>query len=577
MATYGNTSASSLLRQAQATYKRNQEYNDAIASYEFYKSAATPEDFQKYSDYLQGRVKSLQSSDPSKALSMQRTLDESYRRFNSAEISRATLAVNYGESDNRGKYTKIMGLYEASIQNGDDALASRLESNLASLSITIQNEDAAKLAASGRGGGGRGGSGGSAYTAISTKINELEAKVDRAFQTGQPIVDNGVATYIDGKAYAMNQAQILKARHDILSAQAASDPKYGDDLARLEKLADYRNLIDSGLVQFDANGQPIASSELDNLAITFKKDAHTGVMSRDYKYVDPVNGNVQYGIIKPELGSDKNGYVVQHVLSDSPGTPSARVYYETGQAKDPQGNDIKDTQIYNDPLGFSRGKMVGSQVLVNSAPDPNKYTDAAGKKHSNQGRRAIMYNDKNGGQVTQEQAAGDLQNLINPYVYKPGTIDLLLEKAQALKEKYLGTKDASSIAGGIRGVGNIFTKTLGAFTNPGRALTDISRFNDKAVQKKKTDEANRLAAEQQRRTAEDLARRAAAFTPNPANIVAAKAKPSVMWRPPKPIKVPNLYAIGFTNKTGTTQQKVASGIGEVAGYNKLLKGIGLFK
>ncbi len=140
---FGSTGASSLLRSATAALNKTNTYNDAMASYQFDLSAKTQDDFKQYQDYLNKRISDTQNTDPSKALTLQRTATSANRTFNSAEIGRATTQVEFGNMSNRDKYQQIVGLYQAAQNNGDDNLAQSLFSRLASLSVTIQNEDTA--------------------------------------------------------------------------------------------------------------------------------------------------------------------------------------------------------------------------------------------------------------------------------------------------------------------------------------------------------------------------------------------------------------------------------------------------
>jgi hypothetical protein len=411
MARFGNANASSLLTAANAAYTRQQTYNDSIQGYQFDLSAKTPEDFNSYQDYLKGRLKN--TTDPTKALTLQKTLTSAYRSFNSSEIGRQTTAVKYGDQSNRDKYAHMVGLYQAAVQNGDENLAQSIDSQLASLSVTIQNEDIAAANAAQAAGARAKASSDATATA---QINELSAKIDRAYQTGQPLVVGGVAKMMNGADYAVNQAQILQAKHNLLTQQAATDPSKIDDIAKLEASSDYKNLIDSGLVQFDANNQPIVDPKLQNVAVSFKTDPHTGTVSRDYSFVAPDgSGKAQYGLVKQEGDNSKLDYVANHVLGDQPGSIYGRVKYDTQEALDAQGNKIKigdnNVRAYTDPIGAYKGKLIGNQLVVDPAT----------------GLRAVQTRDKNGIPGSQDQAISDLKNLTAPATYDSGGLNGLLD------------------------------------------------------------------------------------------------------------------------------------------------------
>lgn len=143
---FGSTGASSLIRAATAAYNKTQAFNDASAAYEFDLSPKTQDDINKYNTYLSKRIDQTKNSDPTKALSLTRTGTSAYRSFNSAEIGRATTAVKFGDISSRDKYAQLTRLQQAAMQNGDDNLAQSLYSQMASLSVQIQNEDTAAAA-----------------------------------------------------------------------------------------------------------------------------------------------------------------------------------------------------------------------------------------------------------------------------------------------------------------------------------------------------------------------------------------------------------------------------------------------
>lgn len=213
---FGSTGASSLLRSSTAALNKVNTYNDAAASYEFDLSAKTPEDYQKYSDYLSKRVNSTQNTDPSKALSLQRTLTGANRTFNSAEISRASTSVKYGDTSNRDKYGQMTKLWQAANANGDANLAQSLEGQLASLSVTIQNEDmaAANKAETANN---------KALAANKRGVDQTAAKFDTWLKLAKDQVSSGKMSVQD---YESGVAQALQGKKQLL--EDASGGKYGD-------------------------------------------------------------------------------------------------------------------------------------------------------------------------------------------------------------------------------------------------------------------------------------------------------------------------------------------------------------
>jgi hypothetical protein len=213
---FGSTGASSLLRASAAALNKIDTYNDASASYEFDLSAKTAEDYQKYSDYLSKRINGVQNTDPSKALSLQRTLTGANRTFNSAEISRASTSVKYGDMSNRDKYAQMSKLWQAANANGDDNLAQSLEGQLAGLSVTIQNEDIASANAATA-------AGNKALTANKKGIDQAAAKFDTWLKLAKEQVSSGKMSVQD---YESGVAQALQGKKQLL--EDAGSGKYGD-------------------------------------------------------------------------------------------------------------------------------------------------------------------------------------------------------------------------------------------------------------------------------------------------------------------------------------------------------------
>lgn len=152
---YGNTSVSALLSQARAALKKQQSLEEEVAAYEYDLSPKDQESFNKYSDFLSNRVKQVQTTDPSKALSLQRKITGAQRTFSSSELTRESIAIAEGNGSKPQKLNKMISLYRQALENGDENLAQRIQLQADSLQVQIQNE---AMAGAGRGGGGGGGS-----------------------------------------------------------------------------------------------------------------------------------------------------------------------------------------------------------------------------------------------------------------------------------------------------------------------------------------------------------------------------------------------------------------------------------
>lgn len=193
---YGSN-ISSLVNAARSAYEKQQSLNDQIAAYEWDLSAKTAEDADKYMKYIKTRQGQVQSTDPSKALSFQQKLTSVQRAFSSAEISRASLAINYGQGSDADKYNKITQLRQNAIANGDEALAARLESQAATLQIKMQNAASAGA--------------GKAYTAMKNGI-------DSEIRQGKQAMDIYQKSYKAGEMTKEQYVNAITATADALNA-----------------------------------------------------------------------------------------------------------------------------------------------------------------------------------------------------------------------------------------------------------------------------------------------------------------------------------------------------------------------
>lgn len=292
MAKFGNTGSSSLIRESEAALNRTNAYNDAMTSYEFDLSAKTAEDFAKYKSYLESRISKTQNNDPSKALSLTRTATSAYRSFNSAEISRASTAVKYGDFDNRSKYGEMMKLWQAAATNGDDNLAQNIESQMASLSVTIQNEEeaAARRAESANN---------KALSANKKGIDTLLGNFKDQERAAKQAVAAGQMSMQELGAV---QGRLLEQKRKTL--EAAKDGKYGslseDALAKYKE--DHDNFIRSAEYQKSSSDAVAAANGNPN----------------QFLRIDPSRELLEGGYYSEfadmpdkQLATDKNGKVVR--------------------------------------------------------------------------------------------------------------------------------------------------------------------------------------------------------------------------------------------------------------------------
>lgn len=129
---------SSLLRSASAAQKRVQAQRDAEVAYNWNNSYQTIDNYREYAAYLDKRAKGI--SDPSAALTLQKAKDSAYKGYVGNEIQRKTSAVLQGRSTSVDKFNTILNFMQEAQDIGQYALAQNLNSQLDTLSVSIQNE-----------------------------------------------------------------------------------------------------------------------------------------------------------------------------------------------------------------------------------------------------------------------------------------------------------------------------------------------------------------------------------------------------------------------------------------------------
>lgn len=269
---YGNAgSVSSLISSARAAYEREQSYQDQIATYEWDLSAKTAEDHDKYVAYLAKRQKDLEVRDPAKALTVAGKINSARSTFASKEIQRASIQINYGNGTDSDKYTKMLGLYQGAVQNGDYDLAQNLEAQLGTLQIKIMNaQQAAANAASA--------ASDKAYAAIKkgvetqlTANKNLMPGLEEDFRTGKI---SRTEYLTDKKKLLMDRENILKSAVGVQADGTVTNPlglkqedfdKYANDMTNLRNsnpnyFGKMGNLLDRGLSPFDVVRDPNSDS-----------------------------------------------------------------------------------------------------------------------------------------------------------------------------------------------------------------------------------------------------------------------------------------------------------------------------
>lgn len=210
MPRYGNTSVSALLNQARAALKKQQSYEEEIASYEYDLSPKDQAAYDKYASFLSKRAKEVQTTDPTKSLSLQRALTGANRSFTSSEIQRQSIYILEGTGTKQSKLQTLIGLYKRALENGDEATAQRIQLQADQLQQSINSE-----ASAGRSGGSGGGS-----TAAKKGINATIDKIDLSQKALQADLRSGK---IDDKTYIAKIAQLYDAKDKTLGGAYTVD------------------------------------------------------------------------------------------------------------------------------------------------------------------------------------------------------------------------------------------------------------------------------------------------------------------------------------------------------------------
>lgn len=526
---FGSTGASSLIRASESALNKVNTYNDAEAAYEFDLSAKTAQDYQKYNDYLSKRVAATQNTDPSKALSLQRTLTSANRTFNSAEISRASTSVKYGDMSNRDKYGQMVKLWQAANANGDVNLAQSLEGQLASLSVTIQNEDIANANAATT-------ANNKALAANKRGIDQAAAKFDTWLKLAKDQVSSGKMSVQD---YEAGVAQALQGKKQLL--EDAASGKYGDVTPEAQDA-------------YTSKSADLGASDQYRNAIARYPQAAAGSPTQ-YLQINPTlkNPDGSYaGALKDRPGSrvelDANGNPRQvytggfqdYNQTIDPKTGLA-VNTPTGDLKSRQaflssGKDYIFNQVSRDP---STSKVITSPTPVGGAPIKDAkgnyfVIDQNGTKHYvNPDPNAIL--QRSSTPINDMPDFGPTNGFVNPF-----TSNGLKTSIDALSS--VGDKAGQILSSGskIPGIG----APLGAV---GGLLTHLFARNDQAIQAQQAAAAqkaleDRVAAQNAAKDAASLAasrRLLPVFQPTPpAAPPKITAKPSQYNMAPLPAPVP---------------------------------------
>jgi hypothetical protein len=293
MARYGNTSLSSLLSAAQSARKKQESLEDSIAAYEWDLSEKSSEDYAKYVDHLGKRATIYQGQDPARTLEYQKKITSAQRGLASAEISRATTQILYGNMNNRQKYQTITNLFQQAAANGDENLMQRLEAQAARLSITIQNEDQA-AASAGRAAGDR-------------AVAATKRGVAKEVASKRDLIDEAKMRYESGAINYNQYADIANRAYQQMTqitTDAANNPNFDQtDIDSFQaKLVDLQKNHDFNRLASDVQRLSAQNQDGQKVKPPLRAD-YFNIDTGRYEPVDAKAGNVSFMGNDVSLGS----------------------------------------------------------------------------------------------------------------------------------------------------------------------------------------------------------------------------------------------------------------------------------
>lgn len=540
---YGNTGASSLVRAVEAAADRTANYQDSIASYEFDLSNKDPEDFKKYDAYLTTRFGAVKDRDPAKALSIQKTQTGAYRSFNSAQISRLSMSVAYGDTDNRSKYGQMVGLFQQALANGDDNLAQSIEGQLGRLSITIQNEDrtAAERAQAASDRAGKAGTAAfkAGVTSSKRELSVLEDAIDAAYKTGQPL-KNSDGSVIKGR---FENGQLIIDPNGKPVRLTDRNYRQGIGTVLANRAEVLKQAIDSGM---DENGQYEAELYGLTSGSKFQQFAGKDVLERFNRQgggedpyvteIDPITG---------ERRAVAKKVVSQQSIGQLDGKQVIGNQYETGR----QGDKIS----FYRALGTEQGSPQDDLRLNLLKDDKQRdyYIDPV------TGKKILV--DKEG-----VRSLADL-----PAINATDGNSL----GAAMRETYPALGRA--ILGGIKSFNPLEAVKSGfaAIGNPVGAIRGLLSGDTKSREKAKLQEMARQAEEKRQRDAlaAEVSRRQILAQPRPVGAPVKVAPQPVAKKAYLPTPVgqtpAQVFQASIPSDRKPNDQEIARGIGAAAGYN----------
>lgn len=199
-----NGGVSSLLKSATSTAATIANFQDQEQAFDWTNSAYTDDAYNAYSDYLTGRINSLQATgsiaDASKALTLMGTLRSATHDNVSAGIQRENIQVLAGNATPQDKLNLINDQFQRANENGDLTLAQSLMSQSYSLSQTIQYDAQQSAAAAKTLADANAAAQGDVVTNLNSSVKQLNEDIKTA---GNSNFNSTVSKWVDGNKDAL--------------------------------------------------------------------------------------------------------------------------------------------------------------------------------------------------------------------------------------------------------------------------------------------------------------------------------------------------------------------------------------
>ena len=430
---------SSILRNAATAQQRAREFDDSLAAYAWDNSTKTYADYVDYAEYLNTRRS--QAGDPAAQLSYQKKIDAARSAFISNDVQRQSIDVIEGGSSNIDKYNRMLDLYYYAADAGQNELAQSMRLQLDNLSVTIQNEQKARISAN------------------KEAANEMTKAIDAQ-------VSDAVAQVKDNAKYALEQ-------YSALGPQKFQEATGSDIFSMLANMVNSQDPNNPGLVQIYAQAAQITPDPAKARDYQLKFNGIAEGESTGIKL--PGVGNVTYQDLAEQAYAVSIGQTLFETITTAEGVEFARkatTGYQWGRDENGQyklmpiynsKQDFKSSFIdttkdnkqltYADLLKQSKFEVVqageGNLIVRN-----NGEFDKAGVAR---GQQVELYVDQNGNlqAVTGPDKAYTLSfdNKTGEYrglqAQAPQPINLLGDQ---FNNRFLSTVDRSKLPGGTIGI-----------------------------------------------------------------------------------------------------------------------------